>query len=356
MHKTDRQKAHNSRGRFEQWVKNPTCEANTISAVHGLGMDKVSGREGGSITKGQSPFAISRGKQFEKSLFDENAKRLKQEFINSKVFNDETKVVFSDLRLTRDFGPLKSIEGALEKTRMQLESIASNSKDHHLIAGAVVAIPGSKIMLPEAILIIDAILIKPGEKGLEAHIGEIKTYPDRDGYTSSSDLATARAQAGIYIHALRLVLNDIGLSNKINVSNNGFLVLSKPGSNYPSLRFGEDLRFMAQRAERGFEKLRQVADKYKPKTDEELAEAILVSEINYKEDCLSFCDRASTCISKLSSIGAPITLGHQMERFLGDITLHRAVELIEQTSKPSSLAEEDFLSKALQIISKAKGA
>jgi hypothetical protein len=356
MRKTDRQKAHNSRGRFEQWVKNPTCEANTISVVHGLGMDKISHQEGGRVTKGQSPFAISRGKQFEKSLFNEDAKRLKQELIDSTVITKETNIIFSDLRLARDFGPLKTIEEALEKTRKQLEHIANNSKDDHLIAGAVVAIPGSKIMLPEAILIIDAILIKANDKGLEAHIGEVKTYPDRDGYTSSSDLATARAQAGIYVHALRLVLNDIGLSDKIHVSNFGFLVLSKPGSNYPSLRFGEDLRFMALRAERGFEKLRKVADKYKPKTDEELAQAIGISEINYKEDCLSFCDRASTCISKLSSMGAPISLGHQMERFLGEIDLHRAIELIDKKSKPSNKAEADFISKALQIISKMKGA
>ena len=29
----------NTRGRFEQWAKNPTCDANTLSAVHNVRLD-----------------------------------------------------------------------------------------------------------------------------------------------------------------------------------------------------------------------------------------------------------------------------------------------------------------------------
>ena len=29
----------NTRGRFEQWAKNPTCAANTLSAVHNIRLD-----------------------------------------------------------------------------------------------------------------------------------------------------------------------------------------------------------------------------------------------------------------------------------------------------------------------------
>ena len=31
----------NTRGRFEQWAKNPTCDANTLSAVHNVRLDKA---------------------------------------------------------------------------------------------------------------------------------------------------------------------------------------------------------------------------------------------------------------------------------------------------------------------------
>lgn len=31
----------NTRGRFEQWAKNPKCDANVISAVHNIRMDKA---------------------------------------------------------------------------------------------------------------------------------------------------------------------------------------------------------------------------------------------------------------------------------------------------------------------------
>jgi hypothetical protein len=39
----------------------------------------------------------------------------------------------------------------------------------------------------------------------------------------------------------------------------GFLVLTRPGSNVPSVRAHEDLHFQAERAERAFERLREAA-------------------------------------------------------------------------------------------------
>lgn len=61
-------------------------------------------------------------------------------------------------------------------------------------------------------------------------VGEIKTYPDRAGYTDSGELATARAQAGVCVHGLRLVIEELGLSTALDVATEGFLILTRPGS------------------------------------------------------------------------------------------------------------------------------
>ena len=40
------------RGRFEQWAKNPTCDANTLSAVHNVRLDKAAEAAGVSASFG----------------------------------------------------------------------------------------------------------------------------------------------------------------------------------------------------------------------------------------------------------------------------------------------------------------
>ncbi len=71
----------NTRARFEQWAQNPTCQANTISAVHNVRMADVAIREGYKPTFGQSPFALALGQTFERSLLWNDAERLLGELI-----------------------------------------------------------------------------------------------------------------------------------------------------------------------------------------------------------------------------------------------------------------------------------
>ena len=66
-----------TRRRFEQWAKNSLCDANAISAVLGVAMGEVVEAEGGKRTAGQSPFALANGQTFERSLFQDQAARLR---------------------------------------------------------------------------------------------------------------------------------------------------------------------------------------------------------------------------------------------------------------------------------------
>jgi hypothetical protein len=204
-------------------------------------------------------------------------------------------------------------------------------------------------MLPEAVLILDVMAIRTDGQIPEVFVGEVKTNPDRGGHTDSGNLATARAQAGLYVHALELLVGQLGISDRVAISHLGFLVLTRPGSNRPSIRAGEDLRFQAERARRGFELLEKAAlglPPYDPVGDDEIG-AIQHAATDYSEACLSFCDRAAKCHADALGAGNPSVLGDDVERFLGDIDLHRAVELLDG-AEPTGEAEQDLMRRVAE--------
>ncbi len=71
--------SRDTRRRFEQWARNPLCQANTPSAVHGIAMIEVAKAEGCTPTMGQSPFALARGLNCERMLIKGSAERLRED-------------------------------------------------------------------------------------------------------------------------------------------------------------------------------------------------------------------------------------------------------------------------------------
>jgi hypothetical protein len=301
---------------------------------------------------GQSPFAIVRGQTFERSLFWNDAATLRSALGKAGVLPSNAKG-FRDFRLRQNGGPYPSLDEALNATGEFLRELASAKSSQEqaaaptVIAAAVVRIPGG-MMLPEAILVVDVLVTTWGEGRPSVMVGEIKTYPDRGGYTDDSELATARAQAGVYVHGLRLVLEDLGLTHKIDVLDEGFLVLSRPGYSIPSIRANEDLRYQAARAERGFEKLRTIAARVgMTEDDETIIRTIQGAAVKYTDACVSFCDRAQSCHALALRNGDPAILGEDVSRFLGTTTLNRAIELLAG-ARPSTAAEEDLLRRVVE--------
>src|SRR5215204_6406256 len=116
----------NTRGRFEQWAKNPTCEANALSAVHNIRLDKAAEAAGIQATFGQSPFAITRGNRFEAGLFFEEAARLRSALERRGVLPEDS-AGFLDLRLRMNGGTrIPSVDEALRETAAWLQRIAAN--------------------------------------------------------------------------------------------------------------------------------------------------------------------------------------------------------------------------------------
>jgi hypothetical protein len=238
-----------------------------------------------------------------------------------------------DLRTRQFGGPCADLDTALAETDRFLQAIASNkwfkaSQKPSIVASATVRIP-TAVMLPEALLVIDVLTVQYDSRRPVLMVGEIKTYPDRGGYTDGAELAAARSQAGVHVHGLNLVIQELGLAKRIEVAETGFLVLSRPGFNQPSIRSGEDLRYQAKRAERGFRQLEEAAVSLPESGSKDLVAMVRRADTSYIEQCVSFCDRASGCHGRAAARGDPMILGENVARFLGTVNLARALSLME---------------------------
>jgi len=315
-----------------------------MSAVHGVRMADVAKAAGIPATFGASPFALARGQQFEANLLENNGKRLLPELDRQGLLTG-TSGDLVDLRIRANGGTdrtLTDLDDAIARTEALLAEIGALrgkavSRAPSVIAGATIRIPRG-IMLPEALLIIDVIAVRAAEptdvnEPMRAilSVGEVKTYPDRGGETSRADLASARAQLGLYLHALEVVNAGLKPAERPLLDEHGFLVLSRPGSNFPRVRTGEQLRYQAERARRGFDLLEDAAQALPaesggdPKT---LLDLVLHAEKNYSEACLQFCDLADHCHDLMVQADDPRVLGDAMATFLTGLTLSRAAELL----------------------------
>lgn len=324
----------NTRGRFEQWAKNPTCDANTLSAVHNVRLDKAAEAAGLKASFGQSPFAIARGNRFEAGLFFDEGARIRAA-LERKGALPMGSTGFLDLRLKLNGGGwVTSIDHALAETERWLARIANDSETaESLVAAPMIKIPKG-VILPEALLIIDVVTVTSTVDGrVRLTVGEVKVFPDRGGHTDPQQLASARAQAGVYRHALELAVGSLGLADELDISTHGFLVFTWPGSNSPSIRANEDLTFQAIRAERGFERLEEVAlgvvrDDDFSADNPTLIQRVLGAPTDYSEACLSFCDLTPRCHQRAVDADDPIILGGEVKRLLGDTSITRAIELL----------------------------
>jgi hypothetical protein len=365
-----------TRLRFEQWASNPTCAANTLSAVHNVRMARVAQRAGMTPSFGASPFALVRGQRFEADLLADGAARLLPELRRTGVLPDAA-TGLCDLRIRANRGSdpsLRDLDDACERT-LELLAEAGRARSRRaverlpaVVAGATLRLP-RRVMLPEALLIVDVLALRSyaGSGRAEVVVGEIKTYPDRGGFTEPGALAGARAQLGLYLHALRTVVATLSERDRPRLADHGFLVLARPGSNFPRVRAGEDLRFQAERAARGFDLLEEAAgglhaptgngDPPRPPNTgdlpqppgtgepgpaaDPLADAVLAAPTRYREACVEFCDLAPRCRDDAAARGEAVILGDEVARHLGRIPIERALALLNG-AQPADETEADL--------------
>ncbi len=325
----------NTRARFEQWVNNPSCEANILSTVHDVGIEKAAKKLGYDSQFKQSTFAVTRGTQFEAGLYRDNATILVAALKRIKAIKNKSEPAFVDLRLRMNGGKrISSIYQAMEETLLLLDNASKGSIDElTIVAGPLIKIPKG-ILLPEATLIIDSLILQPKKDGIvELTVGEIKIFPDRGGNTDPAQLASARAQAGVYVHGLSMVVENLKLEDKLKVRKKGFLVFTWPGSNSPVVRWDEDLQWQSQRAAVGFDQLENAALKVFDESQREISENALIdlvieSSKSYNSSCIKFCDLNRYCFEDAMKRSDPVVLGDDSARFFYGMTLERVSGLL----------------------------
>lgn len=337
-----------TRRRFEQWARNPECHANVISAVHNVKMGVAARRENPSAPRdGQSVFALLRGQTFEASLVENKGAKLLTSLSRSGVLPPKGSD-FLDHRIAANNGPLRDLDAAIEASSALLTRLASGKKFTGAVSSFTVRIPRG-VMLPEAILIVDVLAIRRTEGAIVLEVGEVKTYADQGGHTSRGDLAAARAQMGLYVHALDITIETLGLADKISVARTGFLVLTYPGSNQPSVRSGEDLRYQLERARRGFDLMEESATlmngEYGAGDEDdpaELVDLVLRAPTSFEESCVLFCERADACFRRSLAAGDGAALGDDVDRLLNGVTLDHAVALLKG-GRATTAADRELL-------------
>ncbi|MDO9021263.1 MAG: hypothetical protein Q8S73_22870 [Deltaproteobacteria bacterium] len=327
-----------------------------ISAVHDVPMEAVARALGYSGAVGQSPFALLRGQQFERSLFRDDAVRLRRALITQKVLPANA-AGFVDFRMSRNDGPYPNLDASRAAFLQRLAAFAKTVGDARLqlptiLAGPTLMVPG-KAILPDGLFAIDVLTVHPQPRPapIVLRVGEVKVYPDRGGFTDATELAATRAQAGLYVHALRVELQQSKLAQHFAVADDGFLVLTRPSFNLPSVRGAEDLQHQAERAAVMFDRVHRIAERLLPPdsaADDDIPaqrrQAVLDAPRQYADGCLSFCELAPHCQQTALAQGLPAALGDDLARFLGPITLHRALELLHGAAAEGDV-EHDLLAR-----------
>lgn len=318
-------------------VTNTHCSARRALDAAGIDKAALAGRLGVDSQRGQSPFAIGRGEQFERRV-------KRDEFLELlrllKRFGLETRTVeVLDFEDTAKFSP-KDPDSSLEKraaqTRAAIVDIATGKAPPGLVldhAALAWNIGGVSVRL-EA----DALAWWVG--GM-LRVVEIKSYPIEWGQIPADKVSAMAWQTAVYVAALQDLLTDEGLDPAL-VSTEIFLICPRNTGLTPEVvahNVAPQLRLI-RRYERRESTLAEliaevgevtfdVADQ--PTVDQPnlLADALDRLRPNYQPNCLSTCDLAAHCRSCAQRDAHPNVLGGDVVQLMVGITdMHRAAEII----------------------------
>lgn len=339
----------NTRERIEQFLANTACKANVLSAVHGVPMADVAGDLRLAVESGPSPFALRAGVSFEKAIFADDAERLREQLVRVGLLAPGSSGLL-DLRLRQQGGQSRGLDDACQRFARFVDALAASPNEGpSLVAGPAIRLPADAVF-GDGLLAIDVLVVDrrvEGEASLV--VGEIKSYADRGGHTDRAALAAARAQAGLYLHVVRRALGDRGLEGRVKVANEGFLVLRHVSSNFPKVRYPEDLRWQALRADRALARIGEALSYPMPQGDDQggarrRLEVVRNAPKAFSEGCLRFCELAKHCHGCALEKGDPVVLGDDVARLLQGLDLGR-VEALLDGAVPANDLEADIARK-----------
>lgn len=334
---------------IERMARNPECRrlfALTIAGISSRLAAEVAYRE--TIPEEQSPFAIRTGVQFETRLFGTKGEEI--------------------IRLYLEAGRLQPGEGSVAGVKDSLpwrcekndpgrveESLVFLGKkiDGDPAAPSLILQPRIPISIGGIPRVIepDALFASPRDRFYRPV--EIKSYSDREGKTSSSDLRNACRQTAVTVIALRQFVYARGVDPEL-IEASGDLILRKAGY------FSARLRPMTLKSEVAtiqrlldsvpgrLEETKEVLSRVGARTLD-TKKALDALHTNYVDGCKDHCALAIHCREEARACHDPALLGSKIrEVLLAAGNLERVLQLLRGTGDPPKNEAEMSLAHQLQ--------
>jgi hypothetical protein len=315
------------------------CNVASLAFAAGVDMDKLLVGTPFQAQFGQSPFALARGNQFERSIRD-NGYANALELLRTKMQFDVADARIINLREMYPKNRAGLTARANETRDLIGQIIRGERAAPNLIDGAVLTaeIGGSRAFF-EA----DALAARFDGP---IHAGEVKSFPVVDGRPEPDKLGAALDQVAVYILLTQELVGDIGGDPDTAVSMTAMLIAPRNVGLTPTL----ETQNVAARVARVGTLLRQslpvvdLADGLRKGVFAEIADTEadpsrrldvldeVVDRVGTKltSGCLSTCGAARYCRARAVAAGSPVIAGEQAARLLPGVrSLPRAAELAE---------------------------
>lgn len=313
------------------------CNLATLAFGASVDMDKLLVSTPFQVQFGQSPFAIGRGEQFERSMRADGYSRT-LELLRNKMNFAVTDAKIENLRgryqLNRHGMTLRAHD-----TRVLIEKIvARDPYAPNLIDGAVLT---ATIAGQQAFFEADAIAAKFDSP---IHAGEVKSFPVVDGRPDPDKLGSALDQVAVYILLTQDLVDRVGGNPDDAVSMTAMLIAPKNVGLAPTL----EIQDVTNRVRRVRGLLRQTVPMLEIAAGLPTGIFGQIADTNAdagarldlldsvaekvgtrpKSGCLSTCGAARYCRARSVAAGSPVIGGDQIVRLLpGVSSLPRAAEL-----------------------------
>ncbi|GGM84427.1 hypothetical protein GCM10010106_34000 [Thermopolyspora flexuosa] len=348
---------HNART-IAALAANPGCDRRAVFDAAGVDKRAIARHLGHPAPFGQSVFAITRARAFEKLVKADGCAELLR--LLRELFGlDVGEVTYVDVAETGEPGHA----ARHARTRELLRGAARAAADGRA-AGVLVDHPLLRLDVggTEVHLEPDVIALQAGGR---FHVIAIKSFAIIDGRAEPAQVAAAARQAAVYVHALRTLLAAEGADPAL-VAHNVVLVCPKDFANTPTATFvdvRQQLAVLARQLAR-LTRIDRILDRLPPdltfdlrpgpdgtptRPADDLARAVRQVPARFAPECLSTCDMAYFCRAEAREQAATDLLGRAVRDALGGLaTIPEVLGLAEGAREPAE--DEAEIADRLRLV------
>jgi hypothetical protein len=334
---------------IERVARNPECLRLRAITIAGMTPAKVANRVLGLPDReGQSPFALTMGQRFERRLIEHGAANLFALYRERGLLGiEEAKIVALD----------QLAAGSTLRARRQRESETTR-----LLVAKLRGDPLAPNLIIKPRLCVDLVgLSHPIEPDFLVaadadpfyRVGEMKSYPDRDGKTDAADIRGACRQAAVGVVGLRQTVRALSAGTDVHPIAACDLILRVTGMFTPTLRqmtiAGEvdSIERALAEAPTSLNELEAMLPRGTALDDPNMLSSI---PNNYRSACKEYCAMWAHCRGQALAASDPVILGDMAaEQLAAAGSVERALDLMNGVGRPPRNAAEAALAAQLRL-------